>query len=206
MSSTGPSGRRKVITLAIVALALVGIVVATLVARDEEDATSDDGYPPSKLTAQEAAAPLPGAPPELNAIRAQANELLGGGPDAFHQRLAELKGTPIVVNVWASWCGPCIYEFPAFQEQATEHGKEVAFLGVDFDDSEPAAKTFLERLPVPYPSYNDPDKEIAESLGVSLGIPATIFIDSKGEIAYRQLGQYQDPEAQLPEQIEQYAN
>ena len=205
MSSSGPSGRRKIITLALVGLALVGVVVVTLVSRDDESAGDDDGYPPSNLTAKEASAPLPGAPPKLTAIRAQANELLGGGPDAFHERLAELKGTPVVVNVWASWCGPCIYEFPAFQEQATEHGKEVAFLGVDFDDSEPAAKAFLERLPVPYPSYNDPDKEIAESLGVSFGVPATIFYDSDGQIVYRQLGQYQDPETQLPEQIEQYA-
>ena len=73
-----------------------------------------------------------------------------------------MKGYPVVVNQWASWCGPCRAEFPWFQNASAKYGKKVAFLGVDSQDSDDAAKTFLGEYPVPYPSYTDPDKEIAE--------------------------------------------
>ena len=121
---------------------------------------SDDGAgnPDSELSAQQATAPLEGAPPQLVEIREQANELLDGGTEAFEGRLAELQGTPVVVNKWASWCGPCRLEFPFFQSQAEERGAEVAFLGVLSDDSEDAGATFLEELPLPYPSYLIPTR------------------------------------------------
>ena len=73
-----------------------------------------------------------------------------------------LRGYPVVVNVWASWCGPCRFEFPHFQRAAAAYGKRVAFLGIDSQDSDDAAATFLREEPVPYPSYTDPDEEIAD--------------------------------------------
>ncbi len=82
-----------------------------------------DGNPASELTLEEATAALPeGAPPQLVAIRDEANELLDGGEDAFTERLETLRGTPVVVNKWASWCFPCRAEFPHFQTLATERG------------------------------------------------------------------------------------
>ena len=112
-------------------------------------------------------------------------------------------------NVWASWCGPCRHEFPFFQSQAIEHQGQIAFLGVDVADSEAAAKTFLEELPLPYPSYTDPgsgisDAAIAESLDVGPGLPNTQFIDRDGDVAYHWRGSYAD-EADLAEQIDRYA-
>ena len=90
------------------------------------------GNPDSNLSAEQASEPLPaGAPPQLVAIRDEANQLLDGGTDAFEARLEELRGTPVVVNKWASWCGPCRLEFPYFQSQAQKRGGEIAFLGVD---------------------------------------------------------------------------
>ena len=64
-----------------------------------------------------------GAPPELAALHTQANQLLDGGLKAFNARMDTLKGTPIVINKWASWCRPCLAEFPIFQQVATERGK-----------------------------------------------------------------------------------
>src|SRR5215212_2704628 len=107
------------------------------------------GNPDSRLSLEQATEPLTGAPPQLAEIRGQANQLLDGGKDAFDRRIEALQGTPIVVNDWASWCGPCRFEFPFLQSQAAKHATEIAFLGVDSDDSSAAAKTFLGELPLP---------------------------------------------------------
>ncbi len=166
---------------------------------------SDDGAgnPESELSPGEATEPLQGAPPELAAIRAEASQLLTGGTEAFEARLRELRGTPVVVNKWASWCGPCRLEFPFFQNQAARRGAEVAFLGVDSNDSNGAAETFLEELPLPYPSYLDPDLEIAKLIGAPVNFPATAFYDRRGELAYTRQGVYSS-EDELVADIERY--
>ena len=161
------------------------------------------GNPDSKLSLQQATEPLTGAPSQLTAIRGQANQLLDGGRDAFDQRIATLRGTPIVVNDWASWCGPCRFEFPFLQSQASKHARDIAFLGVDSDDSSASAKTFLGELPLPYPSYSDPDKSIREELH-GIGYPATVFYDRNGNVVYTHQGQYRS-EDQLAADIQRYA-
>jgi cytochrome c biogenesis protein CcmG, thiol:disulfide interchange protein DsbE len=146
---------------------------------------------------------LAGAPRPLAAVYDQANRLLPGGRDAYEGRLAALEGYPVVVNVWASWCGPCRFEFPHFQRAAARYGKRVAFLGVDSQDSDDAAATFLREEPVPYPSYTDPGEEILESLG-GTGLPDTAFYDRRGKLVYLKQGPYDD-EAELRADIERYA-
>jgi thiol-disulfide isomerase/thioredoxin len=147
---------------------------------------------------------LAGSPPPLAALHRQADRLLPGGRSAYEDRIAELRGYPVVVNVWASWCGPCRFEFPHFQRAAATYGKRVAFLGIDSQDSDDAASTFLEEALVPYPSYTDPDKDIADSLGASLGLPDTAFYDRRGKLAYLKQGPYDDA-AELRADIERYA-
>jgi cytochrome c biogenesis protein CcmG, thiol:disulfide interchange protein DsbE len=147
---------------------------------------------------------LAGSPAPLAALHRQADDLLPGGKDAYEARLAGLRGYPTVVNVWASWCGPCRFEFPHLQQAAASYGKRVAFLGVDSEDSDDAAATFLEEAPVPYPSYTDPDKDIAASLGASLGFPDTAFYDRHGKLVYLKQGPYSEP-AELRVDIERYA-
>ncbi len=164
---------------------------------------SGSGNPDSNLSVEQATEPIPGAPPQLAAIRAQGNQILDGGTDAFNARLEELKGTPVVVNKWASWCGPCRFEFPHFQTEALKHSSDVAFLGVLSDDSTAAGKTFLSELPLPYPSYDDPDQKIAEEIKGRAGFPATAFYDRSGELVYTKLGPYTD-EAQLEADIQKY--
>jgi cytochrome c biogenesis protein CcmG/thiol:disulfide interchange protein DsbE len=147
---------------------------------------------------------LAGAPKPLARLYDQANELLPGGTGAFQKRLAELRGYPVVVNNWASWCGPCREEFPFFQDLSAKFGKRIAFIGVDSRDSVAAARTFLKEFPIPYPSYSDPDKEISALLKVTVGLPGTAFYDSHGELVYVRQGQYSS-EADLAADIERYA-
>jgi thiol-disulfide isomerase/thioredoxin len=147
---------------------------------------------------------LAGAPGPLAKLYDQPNRLLPGGVDAFEQRLAELRGHPVVVNKWASWCGPCREEMPWFQRLSARLGKRIAFLGVDSQDSSDAAKDFLPQFPLPYPSYSDPDEEIAKAMEATIGFPATAFYDSSGELAHVQQGQYAGIDA-LTADIERYA-
>lgn len=147
---------------------------------------------------------LAGSPAPLAALHRQANNLLSGGQNAYEGRIAALRGYPAVVNIWASWCGPCRFEFPHFQQAAADYGKRVAFLGIDSEDSDDAASTFLTEAPVPYPSYTDPDKEIADGIGASLGLPDTAFYDRRGKLVYLKQGPYDD-EAELRADIERYA-
>jgi cytochrome c biogenesis protein CcmG, thiol:disulfide interchange protein DsbE len=154
---------------------------------------SNNGNPDSRLTLEQAKEPISGAPPQLAEIRAQANELLDGGTDAFEARLEALRGTPVVVNKWASWCGPCRFEFPWFQSLAEKRGGEIAFLGVNSNDSDGSAETFLSELPLPYPSYTDPDLKIAQDLGgPSQAFPTTSFYDRSGKLVLTHPGVYQD--------------
>jgi len=147
---------------------------------------------------------LAGAPGPLAALYKQPNQLLPGDTDAYEKRLAALRGYPVIVNVWASWCGPCRLEFPHFQRASASYGKRVAFLGIDSQDSDDAASTFLEEAPVPYPSYTDPDKGLASSIGADLGLPDTAFYDRSGELTYLKQGPYRDA-AELRADIERYA-
>jgi len=147
---------------------------------------------------------LAGAPAPLAQLYAQGNRLLPGGVEAYEGRIARLSGYPVVVNVWASWCGPCRFEFPDFQRVAAEYGKRVAFLGIDSQDSDDAARTFLAEEPVPYPSYTDPDQEIAESIGAGRGLPDTAFYDRRGGLVHLKQGPY-STRAELRADVKAYA-
>jgi cytochrome c biogenesis protein CcmG/thiol:disulfide interchange protein DsbE len=155
-------------------------------------------------TAPDYAEALAGSPPPLAAIHSQANDLLGGGADAFEKRLDGLRGFPVVVNKWASWCGPCRAEFPFLQQASARFGKEVAFLGVNSQDSDDAAETFLGEYPVSYPSYSDPDQQIAEVMKATLGFPSTAFYDREGNQVYLRQGGYPS-QADLFADIRRYA-
>jgi len=155
-------------------------------------------------TRAEAAQRLAGAPAPLAALHRQAGALLDGGEAAFTQRIAALRGRPVVVNAWASWCGPCKLEFPFFQRSAVGYGRRVAFLGVDVNDGSSDARAFLREHFLAYPSYVDRDERIARAVGVRTGLPTTVFYGRDGDVAYVHQGQYRD-EAQLTADIARYA-
>jgi len=133
---------------------------------------------------------LAGAPKPLAKLYAGGDRLVSGGTGAFQSQLDALRGHPVVVNVWASWCEPCRKEFPYLQHLSAKYGKRVAFVGVDTQDDDAAARTFLSELPLPYPSYTDPGQDIARSLGATVGLPDTVYFDASGKRVFVKQGQY----------------
>ena len=186
-------------------VATAAIIAAAVLALSACGASSSAGNPDSRLTLQQAKKPIADAPAPLSAIRSQANQLLDGGTDAFDQRLDALHGYPVVVNKWASWCGPCRFEFPWFQSLAAKRGAQIAFLGVNANDSSGTASQFLSELPLPYPSYRDQDLKIAEDLGgPPQAFPTTTFYDRSGDRVFVHPGQYRN-EQELIADVNRYA-
>ena len=145
-----------------------------------------------------------GAPPELAAVYARGGQLLQGGPKAFRAQLAELRGYPVVVNKWASWCGPCRAELPYFRRQALERGRRVAFLGSNTNDSDGPATRFLNELPLPFPSYADPNGDIAQIFQAVIAFPSTAFYGPDGRLVTVKQGVYAS-ERELAADIDRYA-
>ena len=173
-------------------------VCAVLVGGCESD--EPQSMAPTRAVSQKA---LEGAPAPLAALHDQGSELLKGGAVAFEQRLERLEGYPVVVNKWASWCPPCRAEFPFFESQSKKRAGEVVFLGLDAEDNDSDAAKFLEEYPVDFPSFKDPNSEIAASIDAAVSFPTTVFIDSKGKQSYVRQGGYSS-EQKLAEDIERY--
>ena len=180
------------------------LVAALVLALTLAACGSDPGPPSAAPPAAQKRSSLAGSPPALRALHQQSNRLLGGGPPAFRARLRELRGHPVVVNKWASWCGPCRAEFPFFQQLSVRLGKRVAFLGVDANDSDADARSFLRRYPVSYPSYSDPGQKVARVFNATLAFPTTAFYDARGRLTYVHQGAYAT-EAKLRKDITSYA-
>jgi thiol-disulfide isomerase/thioredoxin len=189
------------LVFAIIGLGIVAIVVIGLTQKK-----GDNGKPQSAgISVAEAQRRLEGAPPALAALHARANQLLPGPKEAFASMLEQLKGHPVVVNGWASWCGPCRYEFPFLQRVSVDLGKQVAFLGLDSEDNAANAKRFMQQFPVSYPSLEDPHDAIAQNLRPPpRGLPYMLFYDKTGRLQYVHQGGYPSQEA-LETDVQRYA-
>jgi thiol-disulfide isomerase/thioredoxin len=102
---------------------------------------------------------------------------------AYEALLDRLRGTPVVVNFWGSWCPPCEAEAPGLAEVSSEFEGRVQFLGVDILDARPAARQFILRFDWQYPSVFDPNAAIRDGLGY-VGQPITLIYDAGGELAF----------------------
>lgn len=160
--------------------------------------------PPSPDAVRQFKPDLSRADPRLKRIYGQASLLLTGGRAAYDRRIAELRGLPIVVNKWGSWCGPCRAEFPLFQRAAKANGGKIAFLGVNVNDGRGPAREFLRARPVPYPSYVDERLFISQLLPPAAGAPSTGFYDAGGKLSHVKVGEYKSL-AQLTADIRLYA-
>ena len=143
-------------------------------------------------------------PNALAQLEGQAGRLVGGGPSALRAQVAALKGHPVVVNQWASWCGPCRFEFPFFARLAGSYSGRVAFLGVNSQDSRSEAEAFLFQMPVPYPSFFDPDADVARTFRGGQSWPTTAFYDREGKLVFTRQGGY-STQAKLDADIRRYA-
>jgi cytochrome c biogenesis protein CcmG/thiol:disulfide interchange protein DsbE len=93
--------------------------------------------------------------------------------------LSDLRGRPVVINFWASWCGPCEDEAPLFKRAHETYGDRIAFLGVDIKDARPDALEFVARHGLDFPSVRDETQVIYAAYGLT-GQPETFFVDAEG--------------------------
>ena len=123
--------------------------------------------------------------------RGDAISLAGETLDGSKLDIADWQGKPVVVNLWASWCGPCRAEAADLENSYLQFKDQgVEFLGLNTRDGLAAAKAFNERFKSSYPSIRDEDGQLTLVFG-NLGpaaTPSTIILDSKGRVAARILG------------------
>jgi cytochrome c biogenesis protein CcmG, thiol:disulfide interchange protein DsbE len=177
-------------------LAAIALVVALAVASKNDSPTVN--RPASPAPAADASG---GVPRQIAANSADANKVVDG---SIATRLSALRGVPVVVNQWASWCPNCKQEFPFFQRLAQTYARRVAFVGLDSQDERGAAQAFLRSFPVSYPSLYDPRADQARSIGGGQGWPTTFYYDRTGRQTYVRPGGYTTIES-LKADIERFA-
>jgi cytochrome c biogenesis protein CcmG, thiol:disulfide interchange protein DsbE len=112
-------------------------------------------------------------------------------PDTFLRLLEQLRGTPVVINVWGSWCPPCREEMPRLVAAHHEIGDRVQFLGIDIQDSRMEARAFMDEFGMTFPSVFDVPDAIKTSLG-RFGQPVTIFYRRDGTLSFAWAGPIPD--------------
>ena len=200
-SAAGPRRRWRrraaIAAAAAVATALVGssIVVATVVGPPSGHGAPAPSYgpgvpqgppPPSAAWVRQRTR---SSPPPLAALHRQGGRLLDGRLGA---RLRALRGYPIVLNAWASWCGPCRQELPLLARVSARFGSRVAFVGADVDDSRDGARALLAGNHLSYPSYRVSAGEV-RALSPIVGFPTTLILDRHGRVEFSHQGQYSSP-------------
>jgi cytochrome c biogenesis protein CcmG, thiol:disulfide interchange protein DsbE len=202
MSAVSP---RLLLTIALAVALLVLLVVGLVqLSGTSSPMNSSTSISTPSLTLAQVRARLAGSPAALAALHAQASQVLPGGASALHARLAALRGYPLVIDKWASWCVPCQQERPVLQQASASLGREVGFVGIDSGDTNIAeARGFLRAVPVGYPSYYDPSGQLGIEITDSKFIPVTVFFDRAGS-EYIHQGPYPSA-AKLEADVRRYA-
>lgn len=126
------------------------------------------------------------------AIDAPAPPIVGTTLDGTAFDLSSLRGKPVVINFWASWCVPCRDEFPLLDDKLRQHADDgLAIIGVLFEDQPAAASAFVERFGAGWPTVPDADGGLATAYRV-VAPPQTYFVDGAGVIRSIQIGELTD--------------
>lgn len=104
---------------------------------------------------------------------------VGGPEDVIAAVIAD--GRPAIVNIWASWCGPCRSEAPLLSQAFAEYGDEVHFIGVDVQDTQAGAKKFIAEFALPFDHFFDQNRSVPAAFG-GFGVPITYFLDGDGNV------------------------
>lgn len=190
-----PEGRRRrtavIVATAAAVLAVVALLVVGLMNQGVESTIQD--------------ALAEGERPDAPALRLPVLTAGDGvGPVGAEFDLADLRGSVVVLNFWASWCPPCEAEAPLLEGVARGYrgrGEKVVVLGVDVEDLPDSARAFIARHEVSYPNVRDKGDDVKLRFQVGQ-LPETFVIDPDGRIAVKHIGQLTSP-AQLTSPIEQ---
>jgi cytochrome c biogenesis protein CcmG/thiol:disulfide interchange protein DsbE len=106
--------------------------------------------------------------------------------------LAAQRGTPVLINFWASWCIPCEEEAAVLEAMSKAYQGRVSFIGVNVQDTDPLARAFLRRFGVTYPNGRDATGSVAVEYGMS-GVPETYFVDRNGQLVRKWQGPLDEP-------------
>lgn len=129
-------------------------------------------------------------PGEVHAGRLLPNASLDG-LNVPSRTLANYQGKPLLINVWASWCGPCRKEMPSLQRLASKYnGKQFNLIGVSTDDYRDKAQAFIKTLDIKFDNYIDHKLALENMLGAST-IPLTVFVDAEGRVIDKVSGSFQ---------------
>jgi len=172
--------------LAALVLLLVALLAGCSSGNSEDDAASTPASSDlDQLDTDLAPCPDPSGQPAADSdLPATVFDCFGGGT----LDLSRAPGVPTVLNLWASWCGPCREELPLVQQLADVAGDKVRVLGVASLDGASQSASFAEDAGITFPSAFDGDGEVAAAIGVNT-LPHTIFLAADGSVAYVQVGQ-----------------
>jgi len=121
--------------------------------------------------------------------------------DGGNLSLSGLKGQVVMINFWATWCGPCRQEMPLLQQiQARYEPLGFTLVGINVEPDSAAAQAWLTQVPVSFPILFDRQNKVAESFGVE-GMPSSVFIDRSGKVRYVHQGYRPGDEAKYADMV-----
>ena len=182
--------RRTIFLLAVLVLLLVvaGILYGVLTRSVKPDASDRPTAPVQQPTAQPGEEHSQTEPPQEDVIPAP--NFGAYDADGNRVQLTDYIGKPIVLNFWASWCGPCRKEMPHFEQAYRDMGQDVTFLMVNMTangETQESAQSFLDDSGYTFPVLFDLDMEAAYNYGV-YSLPMTVFIDENGNVQDLSIG------------------
>ena len=125
--------------------------------------------------------------------------------DGERSALSQMRGKPVLLNVWATWCHPCRQEIPALEELHKAYGPrglQVVGVSIDQGDQEQGIREFMQEYGASYPVWLDPDSEVTALFG-TVGVPNTFLIGPQGEVLWKHVGPVKADDAELRRLIEE---